>query len=193
MLYDSFCVVKDNLNTYLRQKYQLDEDIVVISNLVDLDGSIAINASNKIVISLVNLEKESTLIKGKSYKQQTNELFSVQNPPLFLNIYFVISANFSNTNYEEALKFLSSVLMYFQKTPVFNHNNMSNFPETIEKLIFEIVDMDFQELSHLWGIVTGKYIPSIVYKMRMVTVDSGDIVSEAFISANTDTSANKNN
>jgi hypothetical protein len=42
----------------------------------------------------------------------------------------------------------------------------------IEKLILEMNSLNFDQLNQLWSIIGGKYQPSVVYRMRMVTVDS---------------------
>ena len=49
------------------------------------------------------------------------------------------------------------------------------FPATLEKLTFEMVNMNFEELNNLWGVLGGAYFPSIVYKVRMVKVQLDDI------------------
>ena len=44
------------------------------------------------------------------------------------------------------------------------------FPASLEKLVFEMVNMNFEELNNLWGVLGGAYFPSVVYKVRMVKV-----------------------
>jgi hypothetical protein len=39
--------------------------------------------------------------------------------------------------------------------------------------------MNFEQLNHLWGILGGKYLPSVLYKIRRVTVDEEATISEA--------------
>jgi len=33
-----------------------------------------------------------------------------------------------------------------------------------------MVNMNFEELNHLWGVLGGAYFPSVVYKVRLVKV-----------------------
>ena len=35
--------------------------------------------------------------------------------------------------------------------------------------------MNIKDLSTLWSAITGKYLPSIIYKVRMVAFDAADV------------------
>jgi hypothetical protein len=39
-------------------------------------------------------------------------------------------------------------------------------------------NLSFQEQNNLWGSMGAKYVPSVLYKVRMVTIDEGSIVLE---------------
>ncbi len=73
-----------------------------------------------------------------------------------------------------SVKFLSATLSFFQSNCVFTHSNTPDLNRNIEKLTFEIVNQDLQNQSHLWGTLGGKYLPSILYKVRMVTIQEGN-------------------
>jgi hypothetical protein len=30
--------------------------------------------------------------------------------------------------------------------------------------------MNFEQMNHLWGILGGKYIPSVLYKLRLIPI-----------------------
>ena len=47
------------LNQFLKNKFELVEDVVVVSNLVDHDGAISANVNNRVVIFLTNIERET--------------------------------------------------------------------------------------------------------------------------------------
>jgi hypothetical protein len=87
----------------------------------------------------------------------------------------LLSANFQQSNYEEGLGLLSAAISFFQYTAVLNHQNTPELDSSVEKLVFEIVNLNIQELSQIWGIHGGKYLPSVLYKVRTVTI-SEDIV-----------------
>ena len=65
-----FSIVNE-LNSSLNLKFNLNENRVVASNLLNLDGSLSIKDENRIVVSLVNIEEEknsySKWIWGSNY------------------------------------------------------------------------------------------------------------------------------
>ena len=78
------------------------------------------------------------------------------NAPLNLNIFVLVSAYFGN-NYGESLKFLSSAMAFFQAKPVFSARDAPEFPRGLEKLSLEMVNLNFQDLSHLWGNLVNQF------------------------------------
>jgi len=47
--------------------------------------------------------------------------------------------------------------------------NLTDFePTEIDKITVEIINLEFPVLSNIWSMLGGKYLPSIVYKFRML-------------------------
>ncbi|MBN1604162.1 MAG: DUF4255 domain-containing protein [Chitinispirillaceae bacterium] len=162
--------IATDINQFLRNRYNLNEDPVVISNLTGLDGSVAVDGENKIVLTIVNIEQENTIQKQNhaSVDMQTSLKYM---PPIYINLLVLMSAFFQNTNYYESLKMLSAALSFFQHKPIFNSQNTPGFDDNLEKITVEIVNLNINELSNLWGQLGGKYLPSILYKFRMIKFD----------------------
>jgi len=167
MIYASLDTIADKLNFYLKSRFAVAEDKVLISNLVNQDGTPAISEADKVVITLVNIQEESIGSRRSG--------LDGMNRPINLNLYVLFSAYFIDGNYSEALKFLSAVISFFQANVVFNQVNTPDLPLNIEKLTFEIVNQDLQSQSHLWGTLGGKYIPSVIYKVRMITIQESNM------------------
>jgi hypothetical protein len=172
MIYEALACLSEELNDFFKLKLNITEEKVVLSGLMNPDGSVAILGENKIVITLVNLEKE-TLQKLPS-KAITNS-FGSQNAPLQINIYVLFSAHFSSTNYGESLRFISFIMAYFQEKNVFTKSNTPNMDPKLEKLSIEIVDMSMDALSNLWSLLGAKYMPSVLYKIRMLHFDESAV------------------
>jgi len=178
MLDRTLSFLLDQLNGYLGTRYESTEPHAVLSSLSNLDGTIPPGIENKVVVSLVNIEREAAAVGSGAQMRPENGGYSRLSPPLTLNLYVLMSASFGN-NYQEALKLLSAVLGYFQGKPVFTAQNTEHpFPSGLERLTVEIVNLDMQGLNHLWGNIGGKYLPSVLYKVRMMTVQSGWIVEQ---------------
>ena len=86
-----------------------------------------------------------------------------------------MTANFSGNNYAEALKFLSGSISYFQRHPVLTRQTTPDMDSRIEKLVLDIENLSIQDMSNLWSSLGGKYMPSILYRIRMVTFDSDEM------------------
>ncbi|WP_443113920.1 DUF4255 domain-containing protein [Herbaspirillum seropedicae] len=164
------------LNQFLKQSYGRTEDIVVMSGLVDAEGHPASQVKNKLVMFLVNLEKDTMPYRPHG-RGDVGMARAVVNPaPLYLNLYVMLAANFSGANYGEALKLLSGAISYFQRHPVFDHQSTPGLDGRIEKLILDIENLKIHELSNIWTLLGGKYLPSVLYKVRMVALESDNVV-----------------
>jgi hypothetical protein len=165
--------IGSQLNQFLRRSFGVAEDLVVVSNLTEADGSLVPQVSNKLVLFLVNIEKDSLPGQSQTYGGTGAARMSISPPPVHLNLLLMFAATFSGANYPEALKFISQTIGFFQSRPVIDHQNTPDLDPRIDKLMLDIENLNTAELSNLWGILRGTYMPSILYRMRMVTIDSG--------------------
>ncbi|NRD75162.1 DUF4255 domain-containing protein [Shewanella sp. VB17] len=175
MILSCVSYIANKLNQHLKFKFELAEDIVIVSNLVGHDGSLSSNINNRVVLFLINIEKETAVKVSVPPLINSNGLSNVK--PIFLNLYLMVVANFTDNNYNESLKFMSSVISYFQLEPVFNHQNSPDLDQNIEKIILDIENIERHEQSNVWSMLGAKYMPSILYKIRMVTIDPKATVS----------------
>jgi hypothetical protein len=53
-------------------------------------------------------------------------------------------------------------------------NTTTTFPDKLNKLICDLYPMSFEQQNHLWGVMGSKMLPSVVYKVRMVTYQEGE-------------------
>jgi hypothetical protein len=167
--------ISSQLNQFLRRSFELAEDIVVISNVMEQDGNVASHIDNKLVAFLVNIERDSVSYRKPNGSDIGGFQSASHFPPVCLNFYVMFAAHFSGNNYLESLKFLSYTIDFFQRQPIFDHQNTPDLDSRIEKLILGIENLDIRDLSNLWGVLSGKYLPSILYKVRMVTFDADDV------------------
>jgi hypothetical protein len=175
MIDTSITVIADRLNQYLRNAFDLPEDVVVVSNILEQDGTVAPHIDNKIVAFLVNIEKDSS-VGNRSGQRYTGAIRNPSGyPPLRLNLYLMFAASFGGKNYPESLKFISNTISFFQRSPVFDHQTTPELDRRVDKLVLDMENISFRDLSSLWGVLSGKYLPSVLYKVRMLTFDSSDI------------------
>ncbi len=182
MLKESLQFLADELNKYFTQRLgaSSDGDRIVLGNAAraydtdTLTGSDPI--ANRAVLSLVNVEED------RVSKQQENYVKSIvstryKNPPLFLNLYMLVSVN--RNNYGQSLSWLSHILQFFQFQNVFTPITHPSLDSRILKLIVELHSLNFEQINHLWSTLGGKYLPSVMYKIRQITLDEDLMVSES--------------
>jgi|TARA_B110000046_G_scaffold6234_1_gene6529 hypothetical protein len=174
MIHNLLPVVCSELNDYFKSRYGVREDRLILSNLIDQDGSIALEGSNTVVCSLVNVEEETTL-KATAGTTSSGGAFVKSSPDIYVNLTVMFSSYFVGKNYVEALKFLSGVIYFFQGKPVFTNDNTPGLTDNVEKAVFDLTSLSFHDLSAIFQMMGSKYLPSVVYRIRMLTFSTDNM------------------
>ncbi|CAM4138586.1 Pvc16 family protein [Pseudoalteromonas byunsanensis] len=162
--------VEQQLNQTLRTKFALDSDIVIMNHLVESNGTPPLANQNKLVITLINLEHETNKqFYGGQRTVQTTQVQQLQ-PTTRFNLDILLTAHFDS--YNEALKFLSASVAFFQAYPTLTKKDFPNMPSDLFQLQFEIENSPYTQTHNLWSALGAKYQPSIIYKIRHVAVQS---------------------
>lgn len=177
MIDHALSYIARTLNRYLSNKFDLEADPVVLNNLVESNGTPPLKNQNKMVFTLINLEHETAKQYYGGYVPSTDpNTTSKTQPSIRFNLDLLLTANFDV--YEEALKFLSSSIAFFQATPCFARSQFPDMPRQLEQLQFEIENASYEKTHNLWSALGAKYQPSIIYKVRHVSIDAAQIDGE---------------
>ncbi len=185
-------LIRDELSEYIFANKRPTDAILaedVILHNISLMESEAQDLSDKIVITLVNTEEESTL-KNSSNRIKTPNGVKYIEPPVFLNLYILVSATLGQDlqdAYEFALHRLSLVLQFFQakktftvkNSPFTTISNDDNIPQQIKdeiRLNIELYTLTFEQINHLWGSLGGKQVPFAMYKIRLINIQEASSV-----------------
>jgi hypothetical protein len=163
MIHNVLPTVVASLNEFIRNELSIQEDMVVLTNPVDLKGSLNTQIDNKLCVFLQHLEEER-VIKNGTYQSNGG-----MNPPMHVNLFLMFVANFPDPNYLEALRYVSLVLEYFQGNRTMDKSNTPMLSANVEKISFEYVNLDFNELNNVWSLVGLKYMPSVIYKLKLLS------------------------
>lgn len=165
------------LNEHLRRRFHLSEDLAVLSNLLEQNGTLVPLVANKLVLFLAGVERDAMAHRapGASHPALSSQQL-VMPAPVYLNLLVMCAANFSGSNYPEALKFLSSAIAYFQSHQVLDQHNAPGLDARLERLVLSIENLSSSEMHSLWGIHSGRYLPSVLYRVRMVSVDAESVL-----------------
>jgi hypothetical protein len=171
MIGDIFKVlIEDHLAHYIRIKTanNTTETIITFGSISQLNDPSSDSLKNNIVMGLVNIEEDRISRPQDNYVRTPDLTF--KKPPVFLNLYVLFVANFDATNYESSLNYITWVIKFFQSQNVFNHVNSPGLPAAVDELIFDMKTLSFQDMNNLWGVLGCKYMPSVLYKVRLVSV-----------------------
>jgi hypothetical protein len=162
MIDQVFIGLAEGANKYLQEKLKINEDKVILSSLVNPDGTVAVSGENKIVFTLINLGLEASL------RNQLQPKVGVRfEKPLGLQCSFIASAYFSPSNYAESLQYLTSIITYFSNNPVFKVNDIPGLDKSITDISVKIKVLTEEELSNLWARLGTSYLPSVVYDLHL--------------------------
>lgn len=162
-----------------------EDSMYVLENVarIDLDSNAASSGNqNKVMLTLVNIEEERALKNEpfyiRRYDPQRGEVIEKRNPTLYINLYLLFSCT---DTYVNALDRIYQVIEYFQGKYIFTEdtaNTGDQYPHMIEKIILDLYSLNFEQLNHLWGMLGGKYVPSVLYRLRLLPVQR-DVTSPA--------------
>jgi hypothetical protein len=174
-------LVVNRLNQHLRQRFQISDDIVAATGLTDVDGRPAPDARNRLVVFVCGLFEE-TSARGVSVRSSGGSTrAAVTAESIYLNVDLMFASNFDPGNYLESLKVLSQAVEFFQTTPVFDHVNAPEMDGRLDRLGLEMVNLSTDATNQIWSMHGGRYLPSVVYRMRLIAIRGGDMKAEDFL------------
>jgi hypothetical protein len=166
MIYDVLHFLKQRLDGFLSEGRASSEPLIVLANPWSNNDSNK-GASFLNSISLIQVEEERTFKSQlPRVMQKPNGQYVSKEPDIKLNLYVLMSAY--HKNYEDGLKFLSRIVRFFQVNTVFEGKDL---PEGVGKLVVELHTAGFEQQNQIWASLSTGYIPSVIYKVRMIIVD----------------------
>ncbi len=188
MIAEATRLIRDELGVYVeanrRQGDTITEGDVRLANIANLETDAIGNLDDKVIITSVNIEEESSLKNLSNRVRGPFGNIDYVNPPVYLNLYLLFCVTFDKGDldaYETALHRLSLIIQFFQAKKVFTvgnspHSSIStatNIDEEIKtelRLSLELYTLTFEQINHLWGSLGGKQVPFVMYKVRIVKV-----------------------
>ena len=161
----------ERLEEYLSRLHRQPEGLATVG----LIGSAGEECPNKVVISLVNLEKETS--GDMTYTQRSGSGFVGKGAPLMMNMHVMLAAVYDGKRYGESLSVLSETLAFIRSTPKFQ---VDGYVYTME-----IVPMSTMDLHNIWTTMGGQYYPSVICKLRGLAIDSSEIISSGSMAGET--------
>lgn len=183
MIETALTLLRDELISFINSKNNtaISGDDVVLDNIGFFEASKETDPlDNKIVITLVNIEEESTLKNQSALRRPFTNTAAYQNPPVYLNLYVLFTCTYTGNRYRSAaLTALSYIIRFVQSR---NSFSVSSSPATLPdgdlsqddllnlKFTLELYTLTFEQINHLWGSLGGRQMPFAMYKLRLVAV-----------------------
>jgi len=183
MIDNALKILANEVNKYIVRKLDPDRDPtstkrVAIGNVTkvqesDSSGSRTDSIAAPGILTLVNVEEER-ISKSPNNFVKVKDKVEYRNPKIPLNLYCLFAVN--HTSYDTALQYLSLIIQFFQYRNYIDHKNTPPdnglmLDQKIERLIVELVSMNSEQVNHLWATLGGKYLPSVLYKVRMIEIE----------------------
>lgn len=168
--------IRARLDAFFKVPEPRPEDWVILSNFVDHEGRPYEHAKDKIVLFLAGIQHETIVSTHQRAASIGGGQFGVVAPPLYINLHILLVANFYDKNYAEGLEMISRTIGFFQQNPFFTHESMPELDPGIDKLTIEMMNLDLTQANYLMGMMGIKYLPSVLYRIRMLPFRS-DAVS----------------
>ena len=171
MINDAMKFLAGQLDQFCKHSLGGEETIAKAVHLAE-PGDAA--GTPKLALTLVNIEKDTMPYRQRDLsgvRSGPDAGLAVYSAPLYLNLYVMLAAD-PQGDYDGALKKISLAINFFQLHPVFDHQTNPDLDPGIEKLILDIANLGLHDLHNVWGLLGGKYLPSVFYKVRMVVVDA---------------------
>jgi Pvc16 N-terminal domain len=167
-------LIRRRLNQFIQNADPRPEDWVILSNLVDQSGNPFEGAKDKIVMFLANLKHETTISTYNPNVAARNG-YSVVAPPLYIDLFLLFYANFYDNSYPQGLGAIARTISFFQQNLWFTHATLPGLDPAIDKLFFELTNLDLIDLNFLMGLTGSKYLPAVYYKVRMIPFQAGAV------------------
>ncbi len=168
MIHSVLSSLTRSLSEHITLSLGLREEKVVLSSLSREDRS---SPPGKIVVSLVNIERETSAgIRFGTHPVNSGQ-YSHRFPAWNLNLYVLIAAVFPDKQYEDGLRLLSGAVHFLQSHLTFPVADQET-PVAVEP-----VNLSFSEQSNLWAVCGNVYYPSVLCRVRMLSVDQEAIRS----------------
>ncbi len=180
MIFETLQVLKEDVDAYFLNKGV--SSVISLSNIGTIDSdNDSSNDISDVLLTLVNIQEEYTL-KNINNNYVHGNTVDYQNPRTYLNLYILFGI--TNPDYKEALKRLTTIIKFFQSKKIFTQSNTTfkregdMFDIGDFKFIVELYTPSFEELNHIWGTLGGKQYPSVLYKIRLIEIDSEKVLEK---------------
>lgn len=163
MINDTLYFLGRELNAHLQNAFKITEEPVVVSSLVNSDGSTIGATEKKLVITLINIGSPGSLRNVEFAGHPAGNAAPVSS--VLINV--LLSSNFDAHVYGQGLKLLSAAMQFLQQNPLFHLPPLKPGGNGT-RFTVEMNNLTTEATCQLWTGLGARYLPSINYTLRTV-------------------------
>lgn len=173
MISQALTVVRDALRQFIRLKLQVEmiEEKVVLTSIIDQAGQSTM-PNNALGLALYRIVEDRVSETEHRPTLAASEFEQIR-PPVIVSLEFVIAANF--TDYSESLKYISAALAFFQSQNYFDQTSNPDMPADMTPFSVSLYTQNVSEHNHTWSLFGGRYMPSVMYRLRSIDIQEQQI------------------
>jgi hypothetical protein len=156
------------LDEALRQRFGSNDAVAVLGPVPDTARDPTTIPAQPVTLTLVRVEEDRTTRTQVTTRRRTDDALEEIQPDVKLHLYLLVTA--AARDYGDSLHYLSAAVGYFQSKPNFDRANTPALDAGIEKLVLELSTQSFEEQNNLWGTLAVRYLPSVLYRVRLVAI-----------------------
>ncbi|MCC4212605.1 DUF4255 domain-containing protein [Leeuwenhoekiella parthenopeia] len=184
MLYEALEIVREQLSEYLNDT-GLGSNIVIldsIAHFVDNPNKDNEALDNKVIVSLLSLQEETSLKNQRNMKFRDGNPVYLNNP---VNVHAYILFTCNRSDYDFSLRSLSALIAFFQGKRIFNHKNTvfsrnTQVMRDVKEFYFtlDLYTPTFEELNYIWSMHGGKAYPAALYKLNLLSLERDHLLDQ---------------
>jgi hypothetical protein len=165
MIDEVLVALRDRLNELLHIFYPNADSWVVLGGVGARNGATSPEITNRIVMSLVNLQSDAS--SGTFVQPRlTDDQYFASPPPLSVDALVMLASHFDDANYTIGLARLSTLISALQAAPVLTREDSPKLPRETDRIVVEFVSLDLSQVSSLMLATGAKYAPFALYRLR---------------------------
>lgn len=151
----------NTIRTYLQDKFDRlpNNECTVELGAIEKEGQVEKN----LLVTLVRAEEETSVKKQTAFHRISETSGYYANPDVCLNLYILIS---SHASYDIALQQINNTIYFLNSI----YSDDDSISEDIKKLSIELQSPTAEQWNNMWQTLGGKVVPSVFYKVRMITI-----------------------
>jgi len=163
--------LRKRLDAYVRAELGAGDDPVA-DKVVFLDGDKMDPITfqeGAITELLINVEEERLLRAPDPYlRVQDDGKPGRKQPDLRLSLNILFISRFKQ--YDLAWDYLTKTIEYLQTNRVFERATTPDLPPSVDRLSMELMTQSFAEQNDIWNSLRTTYLPSALYRARLVVL-----------------------